>query len=273
MFDLLVRWMRNLVLLLCLGALCASAAAATASTDERSGAIRAALPSRPTLTALYVCAYERYSLAFHGCLADQRRTPLLSTRFVCDISYATPRPAILHLRWTYDGHPLPEFTRSVMRGSRAASLKLDSGGPTMPLPGGNYSCAFDLGRSHKAASFVSRGPTGPVVDIEVCETNNAFTYGTFPVCRSDESGAPIATSSDLVCDGILPDDTGRTVYVVAAAADDGTIVAQSGRAVESGPLEQRSLRIPRSALHAGDYSCQFLLDGTVAAEQHFQIAP
>jgi hypothetical protein len=206
------------------------------------------------------------------CTADQRSRPLLSTRIVCSIRYSTLRPAVLRMRWTYEGHSLTTFSRKVI-GVGGYALKFDTGGPTMPLPGGAYVCTFTLGSAHARATLLSNGPTGDVVDIEICTIENAFKYGNFPVCKADGSAAPISGGSAIVCDGVLPNATGRNVALRFTAAD-GTVVSQGRTTAISQPMQQNYASVSTSALHAGTtYSCQFTFDGAVAAEKQFTVAP
>jgi hypothetical protein len=248
-----------------LGLLATAGVTATAAAPHARG-------NPPRLRTLRVCAYEHYSLALSACTADQRDRPLLSTRIVCSVRYSTPRPAVLRMRWTYAGHPVVTFSRTVA-GVGGYVLKFDTGGPTMPLPGGAYVCTFTLGSAHTQATLLSSGPTGDVVDIEICTVENAFKYGTFPVCKSDQSAAPIVGGSAIVCDGVLPNATGTDV-ALRFTDSDGTVVSQARTTTISAPMRQNYASVATSALHPGTtYACQFTFSGAVVAEQQFAIAP
>jgi len=224
------------------------------------------------LRSLRVCAYEHFSLARGICTADQRNEPLNSTRIVCSVRYSTPRPAVLRMHWIFNGRQVIGFTASVY-GVGAQYLKFDTGGPTMPLPGGAYSCSFRLLSANAHATLLSSGPTGDVVDIEICTIENTFTYGSFPVCKADQTAAPIVGGSKIVCNGVLPDASGKNVAMKFTTAD-GTVVKQGLSRLTPNPMRQNYLSIPTSDLQPGTvYACQFTFDGAVVAEKQFTLGP
>jgi hypothetical protein len=228
--------------------------------------------SQPVLRSLRVCTYEHFSIAGRTCTADQRRQPLLSTRIVCSISYSTPHPAFLSTSWTYEGHQ-ESVSRRKVKGAGTYWISQDSGGPTMPLPGGKYECSFSLSSAHAHVALMSSGPTGDVVDLEICTVENAFKYNGFPVCKSDQTAVPISGGSAVVCNGTVPDASGKNV-VVNFTSSDGTIVKQGASNTSYEPLEQYYASVSTDALRPGArYDCQFTFDGVVVAEKPFTVAP
>ncbi|HEY8409254.1 MAG TPA: hypothetical protein VIK66_14840 [Gaiellaceae bacterium] len=189
-------------------------------------------------------------------------------RLLDQVLDAAARPHALDVRGTSGDHVLAHGVRG-----RRVRAEVRHGRADDAAPGGAYVCTFTLGSAHAQATLLSSGPTGDVVDIEICTIENAFKYGTFPVCKSDQTEAPISGGTSIVCDGVLPNATGTNV-ALRFTASDGTVVSQARTTAISQPMQQNYASVPTSALHAGTtYACQFTLNGAVVAEKQFSLAP
>lgn len=220
---------------------------------------------------LRVCAYEAFSQQLGRCVRDQRRTVLVSSRFVCSVSVSARARRDVQSQWTYDGAKLPPFSNSVRKGVRRRWIRFDVGAG-FALPGGRYSCEFASGRTRTKATFVSGGPTGEIVTAVVCDSENAFDYDNFPVCRTDEAGTVIESPSAVVCLAVYPNVSGRKATIT---------LLREGERIESrvgtvaGPMTQRFARFQspgRATVRPGKYVCSFLLDDRIVVERPFEVA-
>jgi hypothetical protein len=126
-----------------------------------------------------------------------------------------------------------------------------------------------MGSQHQSASFVSTGPTGDVVDIDVCSGANIFRYDGFPVCKHDES-ATLTAPTAVLCTGVFPLATGMTASIDFVAADGHLIFSPSPFTI-NGPFVQGQREANIRAIGPGNYVCRFTLDGKVVAEKPFQV--
>jgi hypothetical protein len=241
------------------------------STDAPAAGKRAAV-APATFRQLRVCAYEAFSIRNGVCTRDQRHEALTSTRLVCSVRVIAHAYARLRVQWTYDGQRLKVLWTYVHPGVQDRWMKLDSGGPSMAMPGGPISCDFSIGRVHSTAALISGGPTGRVVDIEVCSGAYTFHYGSFAVCRSDQGSAPIPAHPSIVCNGIFPNETGKKASVDIVAIAGSPAIPPGIEKVLDGPLVQWYREIPGDQFQPGPYECRFLLDGVVVGDEPFEIS-
>jgi hypothetical protein len=215
-----------------------------------------------------VCAYGHYSLAIGACTTNQQKRTLISTRFACSATVVARVATKVRMQWRYDSVSLPAFHQSFQSGSWVESIELDSGQPDGPLPGGDYQCRFSDGTVISSASFTSAGPTGPVVDITVCNSTFVFRYKGFPVCKHDESSIPIASPSSILCEGTFPNSRGTAEIEVVDP--NGVDHAPPDSHPIDGALEQIDETV-HGPFTPGSWSCNFGLNGQIVAKKAFQI--
>jgi hypothetical protein len=142
----------------------------------------------------------------------------------------------------------------------------------MPLPGGKWGCSFSFGGKTLSATFVSGGPTGPVVDTAACRGSHLLAFGRFKSCRTDESAAPITATDSVWCYGVFAGDTGKAARVELVS---GQQTLQTTTFTVRGPIWSGWVGLTGSAgqnLAPGSYACRFWLDNALVTEKPFEIA-
>jgi hypothetical protein len=223
----------------------------------------------PRITRLRVCAYEAFSLRLSSCVKDQRTTALTSSRFVCSARVRVSRPATLRMQWTFEGVKVRPFFESLRpRRIRTHWIKFDIGAD-VPLPGGAYQCEFAVGRKRAVAKFLSGGPRGDIVDAVVCDEANVFTYGGFPVCRTDQAGTVIRSPNAVICEAVYPNATGHTGRITLLR---GTQQLDERRFDIQDPMTQHFSRFQALSNQPGQYTCRFSLDDNVVIDRPFEVS-
>lgn len=225
-------------------------------------------PSAARFVQFRVCAYDHYSSALGECTTQQSAESLLSTRFGCSTTVVATARTPVTMQWIYNGTGLRPFHETFPRGSSSTSIKLDSGQPDGPLPGGRYQCAFSDGKHRVTKSFTSVGPTGTVVDITVCDGAQVFRYSGFPVCEVNESSVPLHSIRTILCEGIFPDSRGKAE--IEMLDPNGIDKTAPGSSRIDGPIVQIYAEI-KGPFAPGPYSCNFALNGQIVAQKPFQV--
>ena len=166
----------------------------------------------------------------------------------------------------YDGATVYQFTTTTI-GPRRSSAWIAENVGTQPLPGGAWSCEFSFGAAHTGASFRSGGPTGAVVDTAVCAASDSILYGSnhsLRVCKSDESGTPIAPTDRIVCAAVFVKAGGKDqIELISGGANAGRPFPFIARAplwvawATFAPLDPA----PDGAFAPGSYTCRFSSNG------------
>jgi hypothetical protein len=230
-----------------------------------------AAPSPGKLSNLRVCGSTAFSRSRAQCTRDERRTTLVSNRISCSVDADVARPALIRPRTTYNGRAISFRPSRLPRGEWSYWINHDLK-INLPLPGGTWGCSFTFGRATVRASFRSGGPTGAIVNTAACRGENTVAYDDgFRVCRSDESGAPLPGTNSAYCYAVYPNETGRLARL--AVVSDGEVLQEVefrigeplwiGVVFVSAPPGQR--------LPAGSYSCEYHLDGSLAAAKPFTL--
>jgi hypothetical protein len=217
-----------------------------------------------------VCAYERFSLKLHRCTADQRRTPMLSTRFMCSTSMSLSRAAVVTWQWTYEGAPMGLYRASRSAGTQTEWNGWDTGQPDGPLPGGRWSCAIVAGGKRVTAGFVSTGPRGPVIDVTVCAATDVLTYNGFPVCRKDES-AGLNSSECITVDATFVNAAGEKARIDFGVPGQPTTLGGQGNATLLDAAIDQVYDTSACKLNPGTFEWRFLLDGYQEAVKQFVV--
>lgn len=221
-----------------------------------------------------VCPYPQFSQALARCTSDWRATAFRSSRFTCSTDLAAPLGTVVYFRATYNGAPAGSwepltdnypltrfwFWRNVIP-------------PTLPLPGGTWTCDLRAGKTETSITFQTTGPTGDVVDFAACDSSDTTGDPANGECKSDES-AGVAETGDIVLSLEVLNHIGAKTTL--------ELVDPTGAVVRSAPVERPlSFAMNRVWWHAifptnmmaGTWECRVLLDGTQVALEPFTITP
>jgi hypothetical protein len=232
---------------------------------------RSAAPPAAKFFDLRVCTYEAFSSSRGACTADQRGRKLVSSKFVCSVQFRPSRPETLRARIVYAGSVVTTFSARITDKRAQVSWIADDVGTTA-LPGGTWRCEFSFGSARTGATFASGGPTGPIVGASVCKGSDAVRRHGAPICRSDESGAPLRAPSEIACSAIFVNNLGKEAEIHLLS--DGRDVDRPYLTKIRHALAVASVRFhPERGAQTfppGRYVCRFSLEGRVIGK-HFDV--
>lgn len=216
-------------------------------------------------TDLRVCPYEAFSKDRKICVKDEHAMILTSKTFACSVRVVARQRTQISARLTYRGKTIYEYSSPLALGSWDwwISVGLMMG---QPQPGGPWHCEFSAATARVSADFQSGGPTGPVVDVEVCPATTAYESGTVLICPSDMSDS-IRANEDVVCNAVYVGQKGKSAGIDLLA---GGVPKTRNRSFKLlFPIEIVYQLLDAQA--AGDYSCVYKLDGANVVEKPFRV--
>lgn len=223
------------------------------------------------ITQLRVCGNNIVPFPGSQCTSDQRSAPITGKELDCSVRvYAGVKGALFTATMTYEGEVQYGFHERLKRGWHRELMGVYMHATAMP--GGRYTCKFSLGKKRTAVSFRSGGPTGSVVGPAVCLTSHTKQNA----CTSDESGTPFgsATTPSITCTGVFPRLKGHPVEIdfLRLNADGTTTTLQRETDTLPYPITEEYAFKAGVWATPGQYSCRYLVDGTIAADKHFTVS-
>lgn len=221
------------------------------------------------LSDLRVCADEAFDEGEEECTQDQREQPPRGQTFYCSAKVGDREGERVNARVLYEDDLYFTSDYVLPAGSGTVWVRFAAG--NVALPAGPWACELAVGSEKLEASFESVGPTAPILNTAACPTANTVSE-TPPVCRQDESGAPLATTDSVTCSATIVGEKGKLVRAE---------FLYEGREIGGPPAELVSpgsiarVSIPLTAepnlLPGGDYACRFSLANGQIGEKRFSI--
>src|SRR5262249_45008969 len=148
---------------------------------------------------LRACSYSTFSRALNRCTKREQDSPITSNKVICSATLVARRTVTVRERWFFDGELDYAFKPTVFGpGTHPIWITYDLR-TALPVPGGTWRCEFGLGTTTAGLTFQSGGPTGKVIDTSVCRGERRLGRTR---CITDDSVAPIPTSTTILCEGI-----------------------------------------------------------------------
>lgn len=231
----------------------------------------AARPPAVLLRDLRMCTKAAYNARAYRCSRDERRRPAVSTAALCTIEVRAFSAVTVRARMEFAGGTQYSITRKVPRRTR---LQL-AFGVEFPatMPAGAFTCRFTAGKQKASARMRSAGPAGPVVWTAACDSTLLRPDGSG--CGTDQSTAPLASTSSLGCSAWAVGQQGKAVTVELLFESGGVWTRVDGADLRPRrPISALSITVP-SALGApfapGSYACRFSVEGRLLGEKLFTV--
>ena len=221
---------------------------------------------------LRVCTDNAFNKAQNECTTDQRGRKLVSSKFICSVRFLPLRPETLHARIIYAGTIVTSYTARITdKRLQIFSITDDLG--TTALPNGAWRCEFSFGSEETGTTFLSRGPTGPIVGVAVCVGSDVIRRIGIATCRSDESASRLRSPKEIACSGVFVRAVGREaeIHLLSGGHDVSRTYALRIR---------QSIAVASVRFHPehgaqrfapGEYVCRFSLKGAAVIRKPFKV--
>jgi hypothetical protein len=233
---------------------------------------RATPPSPTRFFNLRVCTDNAFSKAQNECTTDQRGRKLVSSKFICSVRFLPLRQETLRARIIYAGTVVTSYTARITdKRLQIFSIADDLG--TTALPNGAWRCEFSFGSEETGATFLSGGPTGPIVGAAVCGGSDVIRRIGVATCRSDESASQFRAPKEIACSGVFVRAVGKEAEIHLRSGGHDLNRSYALRIRQSIAVASVRFRPEHGAQRfaPGQYACRFSLKGAAVIQKPFKV--
>lgn len=235
----------------------------------------AAVPT--SLGDVRACAGSDFDSNNGRCGRNRANTSFQAKQIACSANVTSAESPAVRLTLLYNGKMVTRTDAQTQRHGTSFAAYAGFSLGDVNLPGGRWTCQFDIGQHEKSAPFQLNGPTGQLLYTSACDINNLTSPSGVLLCTQDQ--AQISNSSGVACTAVVAGALDRQVKLdMVFDGASGQPVTRSfygtadtqlfGAAGRVGPTD---VNASGSTMPAGSYTCTWSVDGQQVGQKKFQV--